>query len=91
MTKLTVTTRGQVTFKKSVLKHLGIPPGGKVQLDLLPGGRAEIKADRPSGSWNDLRGLLKGKGSGVKLTMDEINDAISQAGAAAGLSGLKDT
>ncbi|MET3595908.1 bifunctional DNA-binding transcriptional regulator/antitoxin component of YhaV-PrlF toxin-antitoxin module [Mesorhizobium shonense] len=46
MTTLTVTARGQVTFRKDVLKHLGIQPGDKIRLDLLPDGRAELKADR---------------------------------------------
>ena len=34
MTTLTVTKRGQVTFRKDVLRHLGIQPGGKISLDL---------------------------------------------------------
>ena len=32
MTTLTVTARGQVTFRKDVLKHLGIQPGDKIRL-----------------------------------------------------------
>ena len=36
MTTLTVTARGQVTFRKDVLQHLGIRPGEKIELDLLP-------------------------------------------------------
>ena len=90
MTTLTVTTRGQVTFRKGVLKHLGIQPGGKIRLDLLPGGRAELKADEPKGSWEELHGFLKGKGNGAVLTIEEINDAIAEAGAAAGMVGLHD-
>jgi bifunctional DNA-binding transcriptional regulator/antitoxin component of YhaV-PrlF toxin-antitoxin module len=90
MTKLTVTTRGQVTFRKEVLKHLGIQPGGKVQLELLPGGRAELKADQPKGSWDDVYGMLKGKGNQVKLSIEEINEAIAEAAAAAGMAGLED-
>ncbi len=39
MTTLTVTARGQVTFRKKVLQHLGIKPGEKVALELLPDGR----------------------------------------------------
>lgn len=42
MTTLTVTARGQVTFRKEVLQHLGIKPGDKIELDLLPDGRAEL-------------------------------------------------
>ena len=85
MTTLTVTARGQVTFKKDVLKHLGIQPGDKIHLDLLQDGRAELKAERPQGTWRDLRGVLKGKTNGARLSIEEINKAIAEAGAAAGL------
>ena len=50
MTVLTVTARGQVTFRKDVLMHLGIRPGDKIRLDLLPDGRAELKAERAQGA-----------------------------------------
>lgn len=88
MTTLTVTTRGQVTFRKDVLKHLGIEPGGKIRLDLLPDGKAELKADQPHGSWDDLRNFFAGKTNGAQLTIEEINDAIAIAGASAGMSGM---
>jgi len=39
MSTLTVTTRGQVTFRKKVMEHLGVKPGGKIEIDLLPDGR----------------------------------------------------
>jgi bifunctional DNA-binding transcriptional regulator/antitoxin component of YhaV-PrlF toxin-antitoxin module len=84
MTVLTVTARGQVTFRKDVLQHLGIRPGDKIRLALLPDGRAELKAERPQGSWQTLRGLLKGRTSGPRLSIDEINEAIAEAGHAAG-------
>lgn len=91
MTTLTVTARGQVTFRKEVLKHLGIQPGGRIRLDLLPDGRAQLSADQPSGSWAGLFGLLKAKGNGARLSIDEIDDAIVQAGAARGGAGPSDT
>ncbi|MEA1649342.1 AbrB/MazE/SpoVT family DNA-binding domain-containing protein [Nitrospirillum sp. BR 11164] len=84
-TTLTVTTRGQVTFRKEILKHLGIEPGGKVTLDLLPDGRAELRAEQPKGTWRALRGMLKDKGNGARLSIDALNDAIAEAGTAAGL------
>jgi AbrB family looped-hinge helix DNA binding protein len=40
MSTLTVTARGQVTIRKEVLQHLGIQPGEKIELYLLPDGRA---------------------------------------------------
>ena len=84
MTLLTVTARGQVTFRKDVLKHLGIRPGDKIRLELLPDGRAELKAERPQGSWQTLRGLLKGRTSGARLSIEEINETIAEAGKIAG-------
>ena len=78
MTVLTVTTKGQVTLKKDVLRHLGIEPGQKVDIDLLPGGRVEVKAARATGSISDLFGRLKKEGHPV-LTVDDIN-AITAKG-----------
>lgn len=83
MSTLTVTTRGQVTFRKEVLQHLGIQPGEKIEVDLLPDGRIELKAARPTGSIEGFLGLLAGKTRKV-ATIDEINQA-----AAAGWSGKK--
>jgi bifunctional DNA-binding transcriptional regulator/antitoxin component of YhaV-PrlF toxin-antitoxin module len=85
MTTLTVTARGQVTFRKEVLQHLGIRPGDRIRLDLLPDGRAELKADRRQGSWREFAGFLKGKTNGARLSIEEINEAIAEAGAMAGL------
>ncbi len=76
MTTLTVTTRGQVTFRKDVLQHLGIKPGEKIELDKLPDGRVTLRAARPSGSIDGFLGLLAGKSSKV-ATLEEINQAAS--------------
>jgi AbrB family looped-hinge helix DNA binding protein len=88
MATLTVTERGQVTFRKDVLKHLGIKPGDKIQVELLPGGRLEARAARPNGSWDDFIGCLAGKTT-VRLTIEEMNEAIGAAAAEAGMAGLK--
>lgn len=47
----------------------------------------ELKETR-KGSWDDLRGIVKG--DGARFTIEEINDAIAEAGAAAGMSGMGD-
>ena len=39
-------------------------------------------------SWDDLRGIVKG--NGARFTIEEINDAIAEAGAAAGMAGMND-
>lgn len=83
MTTLTVTARGQVTFRKDVLHHLGIKPGEKIELDKLPDGRVALRAAKPPGTIDGFLGLLAGKTKKV-ATLDEINEA-----AAAGWAGTK--
>lgn len=85
MATLTVTTRGQVTFRKDVLEHLGIQPGGKIRLNLLPDGKAELEADTGHGCWRELSGVLKGKTNGLRLSLEELDDAIAEAAAYAAL------
>jgi AbrB family looped-hinge helix DNA binding protein len=83
MSTLTVTARGQVTFRKDVLNHLGIRPGEKIELDKLPDGRVALKAARPAGTIDDFLGRLAGKTDKV-ATLEEINEA-----AAAGWAGRR--
>ena len=77
MVTLTVTARGQVTIRKEVLQHLGIRPGDKIELDLLPGGRGILKAARPTGTIKGFVGLLAGRTKRV-ASIDEINAATAQ-------------
>jgi len=77
MTKLIVTAKAQVTFGKGVLQHLGIKPGNKIELDLLPDGRELLKAARPSGTIKDFVGLLAGRTKKV-ATIEEINKAAAR-------------
>ncbi len=78
MTTLTVTVKGQVTFRKDVLQHLGIRPGEKIELEMLPDGRGLIKAARPAGTIEGFVGLLAGRTKKV-ATIEKINDATAQA------------
>jgi antitoxin PrlF len=73
---LTVTARGQVTFRKDVLQHLGIEPGEKIELDKLPDGRVTLRAMRPAGTIDGFLGLLAGKTKKI-ATLDEINEAAA--------------
>ena len=88
MTTLTVTARGQVTFRKDVLKHLGIQPGGKIRLHLLPDDERSCWPRSPRAP-AERQGFLRGKTNGARLSIDDIADAIAEAGAAAGLSGIE--
>jgi antitoxin PrlF len=77
MAILTVTARGQVTFRKEVLQHLGIKPGQKIELDLLPDGRGLLKAAKPTGAISSFVGLLAGRTKKV-ATIEEINEATAR-------------
>ena len=77
MITLTVTARGQVTFRKEVLQHLGIKAGDKIELDLLPDGRGLLKAASSSGTIDGFVGLLAGRTKKV-ASIEEINDAAAQ-------------
>jgi bifunctional DNA-binding transcriptional regulator/antitoxin component of YhaV-PrlF toxin-antitoxin module len=77
MTTLTITARGQVTFRREVLQHLGLKPGDKIDFELLPEGRALLKAARPSASIDGFVGLLAGR-TGKIASIEEINAAAAQ-------------
>jgi antitoxin PrlF len=40
-TTLTVTSKGQVTLRKDILRHLGVAPGQKIDIEMLPDRRLE--------------------------------------------------
>lgn len=82
MTTLTVTARGQVTFRKDVLRHLGVQPGDKIELDLLPDGRGLLRAARPTGTIDGFVGLLAGRTRKV-ATLEEIDEAATRGWAGA--------
>jgi bifunctional DNA-binding transcriptional regulator/antitoxin component of YhaV-PrlF toxin-antitoxin module len=77
MATLTVTERGQVTFRKDVLRHLGVKPGEMIELELLPEGRGVLKAARPSGSIDGFIGILAGRTKKI-ASIEEINEAAAR-------------
>jgi bifunctional DNA-binding transcriptional regulator/antitoxin component of YhaV-PrlF toxin-antitoxin module len=77
MATLRVTERGQVTFRKEVLRHLGVRPGERIELNLLPNGQGLLEAARPKGSMEDFIGRLKGR-SKKFATIEEINEAAGR-------------
>jgi len=77
MATLKVTERGQVTFRKEVLRHLGIRPGGRIELRLLPQGQGLLQAARPAGTIDSFVGLLAGRTKKI-ASIDEINEAVAQ-------------
>ena len=83
MTILTVTSKGQITLRKDLLRHLGVEPGDKIEVSELPGGRIEVKGARPAGTIDGFIGLLAGKTSKV-ATIEEMNEAATSGWAGLG-------
>jgi bifunctional DNA-binding transcriptional regulator/antitoxin component of YhaV-PrlF toxin-antitoxin module len=77
MATLTITARGQVTFRKEILQHLGIEPGGKIELELLPNGQVILRAARPAGHIADFIGLLAGRTEKI-ATLHQIKEAAEE-------------
>lgn len=77
MSTLTITGKGQVTLRKEVLRHLGVQPGERVDVSLLPGGRLEVRAARRKGSIADAFGVLKREGQPT-LSIDEMNEIAAR-------------
>jgi antitoxin PrlF len=72
---LKVTAKGQVTLRQEVLRHLGIGEGASVAVELLPGGRAELRAAITAGSIEDFFHCLPL--SQTRLTIEEIGDVAA--------------
>lgn len=77
---LTVTTKGQVTLRKEVLRHLGVQPGDKLNVDLLGEHRVQLRP-KAGQHVSGIFGLLE-QANRKRLSIEEIRDA-----AAAGWAG----
>ena len=73
MSTLTITSKGQITLRKDLLKHLGAQPGDRITIDKLPDGRIQMKAARPTGKISDVFNVLK-REKGPSLSIHEINE-----------------
>lgn len=76
MASQTVTAKGQVTFKRELLQHLGVATGERIEIDKLPGGELRVRAATATGTIDGFLGVLAGKSKKV-ATLDEINEAIA--------------
>lgn len=73
---MTVTAKGQVTLRKEILQHLGVKPGEKIDLELLPDGGARVSRAQRAGTIEAFIGALAGR-TKKKLTIEQINQAAA--------------
>ena len=69
---LKVTAKGQITLRKEVLNHLGVRPGDKLEIDLLTGGRMQLRPKRGN-SAASVFGMLARLGT-PQLSIEKINE-----------------
>ncbi|TVS06920.1 MAG: AbrB/MazE/SpoVT family DNA-binding domain-containing protein [Cyanobium sp. PLM2.Bin73] len=81
MTTLTITSKGQVTLRRDLLRHLGVGPGEQIEVQALPGGRIEVRAAQAPGSIDAFIGALAGRTPKV-ATLEEIQQAAAAGWAA---------
>jgi bifunctional DNA-binding transcriptional regulator/antitoxin component of YhaV-PrlF toxin-antitoxin module len=73
--ELTITAKGQVTLRRAVLEHLGVKPGDKITVALLPEGRIELISAAACDDIRHLRGLLRRPGQ-RRVSLAEMQEAI---------------
>jgi AbrB family looped-hinge helix DNA binding protein len=83
MSTLTVTSKGQVTLRKELLRHLGVAPGEAISVEKLPGGRIEVTRVKRPRQISDIFGILPPI-DGVAATDEQIDQAIRDGWAGLG-------
>ena len=71
-----VTIKGQVTLRRGLLDHIGVRPGGQIDIVPLPDGRLEVRSAADL-SLQSLFGILKRPGQ-KPVSLEEINDTIEK-------------
>ncbi len=74
---VTVTSKGQVTFRRDLLAYLGAGPGDRLDISPLPDGGLEIRSRKRAGRLADLYGSLYDP-DGPRLSLEEIDAAIAK-------------
>lgn len=77
MNAVTITTKGQITLRKELLRHLGVHPGDKISLDKLPDGGIAIRPLTRSGKISDIFGMLKREGQ-RPISIEEMSEIIEK-------------
>lgn len=81
----TMTSKGQITVPKEIRDDLGLISGSRILFAKLPDGSYRLAAK--TGSIEDVIGMLYDPDRAA-MTIEEINDAIAEGGAASGMHGI---
>lgn len=89
---LKTTAKGQVTFNKAFLAHMGVRAGEELSVLRMPGGKLQIGAARKL-TFADFHKIAEAKSrqidNGVRASIDDIQAAIAKAYVEHGARGLE--
>lgn len=72
---VTVTAKGQITLRKQVREHLEARAGDRIDVDLLPNGRVQLRAKK-RGPISDVFGILA-EPDAPPVSIEEMSEAIA--------------
>jgi hypothetical protein len=62
-------------LRKELLAHLGVEPGQRLDVEVLPDGRLELHAEQATGTIGGFIGMLTGR-SRHRASLQELQEAI---------------
>jgi antitoxin component of MazEF toxin-antitoxin module len=86
MDLMTLTAKGQCTFRKQLLEHMGVKPGEKLVVQKLSDGSLKIQAKAREIPLSELQGCIE---TLISASDDEITEAIAKGYINSGTSGLE--
>ena len=72
---VSITSKGQITLRKPLLRHLGVRPGDKLEVDLLNNGRLQLEPQRGT-PIDSVFGMLARPGI-PRLSVEELNEIVA--------------
>ena len=86
---LALSRTGQFTVNKAMLNHLGVKPGDRVAVELLPDASFRVSAASKKRPLSELRGAFREKfGTAPSLSLEDIERAIEEGCLASGMAGI---
>jgi bifunctional DNA-binding transcriptional regulator/antitoxin component of YhaV-PrlF toxin-antitoxin module len=73
--EVTITTEGQLRLDQSILDHLGVQPGGRLEVILKPDSRVELYRSSKKPVLADLHGVLA-RENAKPVSLEEMQMAI---------------
>jgi len=82
---------GQFTVNKTLLNHLGVKPGDRVSVEMLPDASLKVSAAGKKRPLSELKGAFRDLVGHVDpLSLEDMERAIAEGCLASGMAGMED-